>query len=173
MKESASIFRTFLVVLCAGILVSSCEKDKGPTAEEKLVGTWTSGTSTFNATVNNTPMLQYFAGQGVSQADAQMLTNLFNVTMQQTFSGTITFNSDKTYTSTLGGDTDSGTWSLNNDATELTIDSSNDDPVILQVQTLTEEQLRVKWQETGAEDLNEDTVPEQIAVDVDLTFDKQ
>lgn len=173
MKERASIFKTLLIVLFAGILVSSCEKDKGPTPEENLVGTWTTGTSTFNATVNNTPMLQYFTGQGVSQADAQMLTNLFNVTMQQAFTGTITFNSDKTYSSTLGGDTDSGTWSLNDAADELTIDSSVDEPFVLDVQTLTEDQLRVTWQESGSEDLNEDTIPEQINVDVDLTFNKQ
>lgn len=172
MKSKASILRVLTVMIFAGILVTSCEKDKGPTPEEMLSGTWTTADSEFNATVNNTPMVQYFVGQGVSQADAQMLTNLFTITMQQAFEGTITFNSDKTFTSNLGGESDSGTWSLNDDADELTLDSGNGESIVLDVESLTGEQLRLTWQETGTEDLNDDTIPEQITVDVDLTFEK-
>jgi hypothetical protein len=173
MKEKASMLRNLFFVMIAGILITSCEKDKGPTPEENLVGTWTSGTSTFNTTINNQPILQYFTSQGLTEEDAQLLTNVFNSSLQQAFAGTITFNSDKTYTTDLGGEADSGTWSLNEDADELTLDSNDGDPVVLDVETLTEDQLVVSFDETGAQDLNEDLVPENIAVEVSLTFNKQ
>jgi hypothetical protein len=173
MKEKASILRNLFFVVVAGILITSCEKDKGPTPEENLIGTWTSGTSTFNTTINNQPILDYFNAQGLSEADAQLLINAFNSSLQQAFTGTITFNADKTYTTNLGGETDSGTWSLNDDADELTLDSNDGDPVVLDVETLTENQLVVSFDETGSQDLNEDLVPENIAVEVSLTFSKQ
>jgi hypothetical protein len=172
MKDKA-ILRNLFFVVVAGILITSCEKDKGPTPEENLVGTWTSGTSTFNTMINNQPILQYFTSQGLSAEDAQLLTNVFNATLQQAFAGTITFNADKTYNTDLGGEADSGTWSLSDDADELTLDSNNGDPVVLEVNTLTENELVVSFDETGSQDLNEDLVPENIAVEVTLTFNKQ
>ena len=173
MKDTTSIIRKVLLILVTGVILTSCEKDKD-NPEANLTGTWATGTSTFAAKVGDKTITQYFTDvMGLTASDAQLYTNLFNLTMQQSFSGTITLKSDKTYTSNLGGQADSGTWSLSPDSKKLTIDSATDPPIILDVVKLTATELQVRWSESGSEDLNDDNVPEAITVDVDMTFTKQ
>ena len=52
--------------------------------------------------------------------------------------------SDNTYTATLGGEADSGTWSLSSDGKKLTIDSSTEEPMILDVIELTSSRLHLQ-----------------------------
>lgn len=166
-----SLLKYFMVILFAGVFVTACDKDDDEPAD-LLVGTWTAQTANADARVGNQTMADYFVSQGFTVSDAQLLTNLFNVTIQQSFTGTITFIADGTYTSTLGGETDAGTWSLSGDGKQLTIDSSTDETLLLTVDRLTENQLEVSWTETGQEDLNDDTVPETIVVDVKMNLTK-
>ena len=92
--------------------------------------------------------------------------------LKQAFTGTITVKSDKTYTSNLGGSADTGTWSLNADRSEITIDSSTDDPVIYDVLELTSSKLQLHIAESISEDLNGDDIPEIISLTADVTFTK-
>lgn len=165
--------RLFGIILVTGMFFTSCNKDdKDPGSN--LVGNWTTQTSTFNAKVGDKTLNQYFTDvMGLSASDAQLYTNLFNVTLQQNFTGTIQFKSDNTYTSTLGGKSDNGTWNMSSDGKTLTIDPANDDPVTFDVVKLTSNQLQLHVSETGSDDLNGDNTPENITVDVDLTFTKQ
>jgi hypothetical protein len=159
------------IILIAGLLTSSCSKDDKPT--DNIVGTWTTQSSTFTATVGNKTMTQYFTDVlGLSASDAQLYTNLFNVTLQQEFTGTIQVKSDNTYTSTLGGKTETGTWSLSSDGSKLTIDPSTGDPMIFDVVKLTSKELQLHLNDSGTQDLNNDGTPETITVDVNLTFTK-
>lgn len=171
MEKKTLLLKYFMMVLFAGILVTSCDKDDDEPAD-LLVGTWTAQTANADASVGNQTMADYFVGQGFTVSDAQMLTNLFNVTIQQSFTGTITFLADGTYTTTLGGQSDAGTWSLSGDGKQLTIDSNTDETLLLTVDRLTENELEISWTETGEEDLNDDTVPETVVVDVNLTLRK-
>ena len=151
----------------------SCEKDDDEDRENDLIGTWTSGTSTFNTMVGDKTLLQYLIDDmAMTPTDAQLYVSLYTVTLQQAFTGTFTLNSNNTYTANLGGQADSGTWSLNTAGNELTIDSSTDDPMVLTIERLTANELKVHWTETESEDLNDDTIPETIRVDVNLTFTK-
>jgi hypothetical protein len=80
--------------------------------------------------------------------------------------------SDNTYTATLGGEPDDGTWSLSSDGKKLTIDSSTEAPMILDVIELTSSKIHLQGTETETEDLNADLIPETIIVTVDITFTK-
>ncbi|HLN56537.1 MAG TPA: DUF4923 family protein [Bacteroidales bacterium] len=171
MKDRISILRNLFVILLTGVLITSCEKDK-PDPADNLVGTWTAESAIVDAKVGGMTMNEYFTGLGYSAADAQLLTNLFNVTVQQNFTGTITFNSDKTYTSTLGNGSDTGTWALSNDSKQLTIDSATDPAIILNIDKLSSDELKVNWNETGQQDLNNDNVAESITANVKMTFTK-
>jgi hypothetical protein len=167
-----SIIRNIMFIIFAGVIISSCEKDEDP--ENDLLGTWTSGAATFNATVNDMPMTQYFTDSlGLTSEDAQVYYNLFNLTLQQSFNGTLTFNADNTYVSNLGGQTDTGTWSMNADGTKLTLDSVTDPPFVLDVVRLTRNELEVNWTETGMEDINDDNIPETIKIEGNMKFTKQ
>lgn len=172
MEKKMSLLKYFMMILFAGVLVTSCDKDDDDEPADLLVGTWTAQSADAEARVGNQPMADYFVSQGFTVSDAQLLTNLFNVTIQQSFTGTITFIADGTYTSTLGGESDAGTWSLSADGKQLTIDSNTDNTLLLNVDRLTGNELVVSWTETGEEDLNDDTVPETIVVDVTMNLTK-
>ncbi len=171
MKANFSILKNLFAILFVGVLITSCEKDKDDPIDN-LVGTWTAESADADAMIGGKTMTEYFTGLGYTAEEAQLLENLFIITLQQNFTGTITFNSDMTYIANLGGESDSGTWNLSNDNKQLTIDSSTEPPLIFNVQTLTANELRVTWTETGQEDMNDDGVPELITVDVDMTFNK-
>jgi hypothetical protein len=118
-------------------------------------------------------MTQYFIDvMGLSSTEAAQAIALFNTTLQQSFTGTIQMKSDNTYTDTMGGGTDTGTWSLSSDNKKLTIDSSTEAPVILDVIELTSSKLHLKGTETETDDLNGDSTPETIIVNIDLTLTK-
>ncbi|HLN22127.1 MAG TPA: DUF4923 family protein [Bacteroidales bacterium] len=159
-----------MIILFSGILIVSCEKDKDP--DEKIVGTWNTSTGKFDATIDNKPLLQYFTEQGLTATDAQSAVAFFNTAMQQSFAGSITFKSDNTYTSNLGGQNDSGTWSLNSNRDKLTLDPATGDAFVMNVDTLTDNELVLSWIETGKEDINDDNVQETINVNITMRFTK-
>lgn len=173
MKEKSTILRNiFFVLLSAGIVFTSCNKDDEN--KNDLIGTWTFSTATFDAKVGNKPLNQYFIeDMGLSSSDAQLAVSLFNAQLQQNFSGTVVFRSDNTYTSTMGGQSETGTWTLSSGGNQLTLDPATGDATVLDVVTLTSDLLKVHFADTGNDDLNGDNVPETIAVDVNMTFTKQ
>jgi hypothetical protein len=160
------------IILFTGLMFSACNKDN-KNGQDNIVGTWTTQSSNFTATVGGKPITQYFTEtMGLSAADAQLYTNLFNLTLQQSFTGTIQMKSDNTYTSNLGGQNETGTWSLSSDEKKLTIDSSTSDPIVFDVNKLTANEMQLHSQQTGSDDLNGDNTPETIMVDANLTLTK-
>jgi hypothetical protein len=171
MKAKFLNLRNFIPIIITGLILSSCSKDSTPA--DDLVGTWTIQSATFTAMVGNKTLTQYFIDVlALTPAEAQQFTDLFNQQMQQSFTGTFQMKSDNTYTSTMGGTPDTGTWSLSSDNKKLTIDSSTDSPVILDVIQLTSSTLHLQGTETETEDLNDDGTLETITVSIDLTFTK-
>lgn len=171
MKGKFLNLRNFIPVIITGIILSSCHKDATP--EEDIVGTWTMQSSSFTATVNGKSMTQYFIDDlGLTAAEAQQYIAIFNATMQQSFAGSLVMKSDHTYTATLGGEADNGTWSLSSDGKKLTIDSSTEVPMILDVIELTSSKIHLQGTETVMEDLNDDGTNETLVVTIDLTFTK-
>jgi hypothetical protein len=171
MKMKFLNLRNFIPVIITGLILSSCSKDSTPA--EDIVGTWTTESAAFTATIDGKTMTQYFIDElGLTAAEAQQYTALFNAMLQQSFTGTMQIKSDNTYTATLGGEPDDGTWSLSSDGKKLTIDSSTEEPMILDVIELTSSRIHLQGTETETEDLNADAIPETIIVTVDLTFTK-
>ena len=152
-------------------MVLSCSKDSNPA--DDILGTWTVESATFSAIVGTKTLTQFLIDEvGYTEAEAQQFIELFTLKMQQAFSGTIEMKSDNTYSSNIGGEDDSGTWSLISDDTKLVIDSDTDDPMTLDIIELTSSKLRVQGTYFEEEDLNDDEVPETINIDIELTFIK-
>ena len=171
MKVKFLKLRNLIPVIITGLLLSSCSKDSTPA--DDLIGTWTTESATFTAMVGTKTMTQYFIDElDYTPAEAQTFVDLFNTMMQQAFTGTIQMKSDNTYTGTLGGEADTGTWSLSSDGKKLTIDSSTEEPMVLDVIELTSSVLHLQGTETETDDLNDDGTPETITITVDLTFIK-
>ena len=171
MKMKSFFQRSIFLVLLTGLMFSSCKKDS--TKTEDIVGTWTAGTSALSVMVGDKTLTQYFIDvMELSSEEAESYTDLVEAIMMQSFAGTITIKSNGTYTATLGGDADSGTWSLNGDKTELTIVSSVDGPMTFDVVQLTSDKLQIHAIEVTTEDLNGDEIPETMHVDVEINFSK-
>jgi hypothetical protein len=171
MKMKSFFLKSFFIVLVSGLVISSCKKDS--TKTEDIVGTWTAGTSTLSVMVGDKTLTQYFIDEmGLSPEDAESYSDLFEMIIAQSFTGTITVKSDGTYTATLGGGDDSGTWSLNDDETELTIVSGDDGPMTFDVVELTSSKLQIYATEIVSEDLNGDEIPETMTVEITINFSK-
>lgn len=171
MKTKFLSLRNFIPVIITGLILSSCSKDSTPA--DDLVGTWTTQSATLTAMVGSKTLIQYFIDElALTATEAQQFNDLFNQQMQQAFTGTIQMKSDNTYTSTLGGESDTGTWSLSSDNKKLTIDSSTESPQIMDVIQLTSSTLHLRGTDTQTEDLNDDGTPETIIATIDLTLTK-
>jgi hypothetical protein len=171
MKMKILFLRSFFLVLITGLILSSCSKND--TKTDPIVGTWTTGTSTFSVMVGDKTLTQYFVDvMGLSQADAESNAALLETFMKLAFTGTITFKSNNTYTSNLGGTADSGTWSLNTDQTILTLVSSTEGPMVYTVSELTSSKLHVQVSGTTPYDLNSDGTDEILSIDVDIDLTK-
>jgi len=172
MKMKLLNLRNFIPVIITGLILSSCSKD--PTPEEDIIGTWTTESATFTSMVGNKTMTQYLIDEaGLTEAQAQAVMILFNSELQGYFTGTLQIKPDNTYTATLGGEPDNGTWSLSSDGKKLTIDSSTEEPLILDVIELTSSKIHLQGTYTEAQDLNDDDIMETIIVAIDWTFTKQ
>ena len=162
--------RLLFLVFIAGLAITSCKKDSSSTVT-LAGGTWTAGTPTFTAMVGTKTLTQYYTDvMGMNVTQAQQYTAVVNLVFMQAFTGTIQFKSDNTYTSNLGGTSDSGTWSLSADGKKLTINSSTDVPETLDVTVLTSNKLTVSTTGNTYEDLNSDGIDETIAVHVEIPF---
>ena len=170
MKMSYMNTRLFFLVFIAGLAITSCKKDSSSTVT-LAGGTWTAGTPAYTAMVGTKTLTQYYTDvMGMNATQAQQYTAAVNLALMQAFTGTIQFKSDNTYTSNLGGKSDSGTWSLSADGKKLTINSSTSAPEILDVTVLTSSKLSVKLTNSVSEDLNNDGTPETIIINVELPF---
>lgn len=171
MKAKKMIIRNFFYVLFTALILTSCSKDDSPS--DIIVGTWTTGDATFTAMVGTKTLSQYFTeAMGLSATEAQLYTSLFTQGIQQSFAGTIQIKADGTYTASMGGGTDTGTWSLSDDGKKITIDSSTELPVTYDVVELTDNLLHLNISESETEDLNDDGTPETIEMIIDVTFTK-
>jgi hypothetical protein len=169
MKRVSVNIKILCVVLIAGLAVSSCKKDSNTITIEGA--TWTAGTPTFTVMVGTKTLVQYYTDVvGMTAAQAAQYSAIVNAALVQSFTGTIQFKSDHTYTATLGGKADSGTWSLSADGKTLTIDSNTANPVTANITELTSNKLTVAITETESQDLNGDGTPETLTLTVTIPF---
>jgi len=164
--------RIFGVILLSGFVMSSCGKDDDVIEDDaEIAGSWTLASTDLNAMVGNKTLSAYLvedAGYGV--IEAQLAIVVFKRVVEDSFAGDLQLKSDNTYTSNLGGENETGTWSLSSDRKQLTIDPDSDVPSTMEVKELTSGSLKLEGSKTVSEDLNKDAVPETIDVDYILNF---
>jgi hypothetical protein len=123
-------------VFIATLVVISCKKSTSKT--DNLIGTWTAGAPVMTAMVGTKTLTQYYTDvMGLTASQALIYTSAVNVVLLQSFTCTIQFKSDNSYTSTLGGVTETGTWSLSTDGKILTITPKTVPQEIINISQLT------------------------------------
>jgi hypothetical protein len=156
---------------------SSCDKDKDESDKDNtidIIGIWVSGPATYNAKVGNETLSDYFINElGMSVWDAWDAFDNFMYTFKQDvgYSGSIKFTANH-YESELSKETDSGTWSINSDSTELTLNSSSAGPTKMEVLNMSSDKMRLKILKSVSEDLNLDQNADTIDVEALVDFSK-
>lgn len=161
-----------VLVLVTGLIFASCSKESNP--EEDILGTWTVEDVDFEATIGTKSLLQYYMDEfGMTEPQALAVMAAFDAALSEQFTGTIEIMADNTYTATMGDESDTGTWSLSSDYKTLTLDSDTDETIVLDIISLTSAKAVMGMEEEISEDLNDDDVPEDISVTVEMSLEKQ
>lgn len=172
MKMKITFLKGIILVLFTGLVFASCSKESNP--EEDILGTWTVEGVDFEATVGTKSLLQYFMDEfSMTEPQAQVVMAAFGAALSQQFTGTIEIRADNTYSATMGDDSDTGTWSLSSDYKKLTLDSDSDETVVLDIISLTSAKAVMGLADEISADLNEDDLPEDVSVTIEMTLEKQ
>jgi len=174
MKTNSTGLKIKSIVLITGLMIlSSCSKKTAPTPTENLLGTWNIEPTTFTMTVGTVPIMEWLTNvKGMSQVDANSLYSAINTSVQQFFTGTIQFNSDNTFSTTIQGiGTNTGTFALTIDGKTLTL-SANGASETFDLLMLTSSKLQFHKVVAGSEDLNNDGIPDSYSMDCLLTLIK-
>lgn len=174
MKKEIGSLKGIVLVLIAGLMLSSCsKKDSDSDPAGNLNGRWVFSDAIFTSKVGTKSLTQYLTDEiGLSEAQAQQFMLLFNAQVKQAFMGDINLKSNGTYTSTLGGTPDSGTWSVSKGNDKLTLTSDAEGPTIFDILELTASKLVIKGTEVFDYDLDGDYDDETVTVTVELTLTK-
>ena len=168
--------RNFIWIFITGVvLISGCNNDE-PEDQAKLdlIGTWTATEVSVGITVNGTPLLQWIQDAlDLSDTEAQGFAELFIQELASSLSGTATFNADNSYSLQLGNDpVENGTWLLSNNNQILILTQSNNETSELEVITLNATTLKLGFEETETDDLDDDGTDDELVLNLSLTFEK-
>ncbi|WP_373522916.1 lipocalin-like domain-containing protein [Aquiflexum sp.] len=167
----------FLFIICIAAsmaFLSSCGKDDDGPAGSPIVGTWTYNAANLTITVNNQPLTTFLVSTGEYTAaeaaafEAFIKTTILNET---DLSGSITFNADGTYRAVDGSDVETGTYTLTNNDTRLSL-TSDGDTQIVEVKELTNNRMVLKFSEEEPVDIDDDGVDENVKFDFEFNFVK-
>ena len=140
------------------LLIAGCSDDGDElTPEQKLVGTWTFTDNEIDTFVGTQSLTDFIIDLlDLTPLEAAAVVAIYENELSSALVGTITFNSDKTYSSTIGGDPDTGTWELSANGSTLTLDKGTSDEIVLTVNSLSSTNLNITYEQTLTEDLDDE-----------------
>jgi hypothetical protein len=166
----------FIVCLIASIsFITSCSKDDDGPAGSPIVGTWTYNKVDLNFTVNNQPFTTFLVSTGEFTAPEAAAYEAFFKTLilnEVDLAGSsATFNADGTCRFVDGGTTETGTYVLSNNNTELSV-TIDGDTQVFQVKELTNNRMVLSFSEEELVDLDDNGVDETLKIAFDFTLIK-
>ncbi len=159
--------KTFLILL----LFLSCHKEKDNPGNY-LIGTWAISSRTVSATVYGKTVEQYLIEEGYGQVTAGEISNSFYNSLVELYSGTTEFKPDSTFTGTIFGIQETGTWSMNSERDKMTLTGSISGRILVIVLGLNTQNLHVTFTKTFSDDIDNDGTPENAWINVDENLSK-
>jgi len=154
-------------------LVFACSKDEEGGAEADLAGAWTYESATVDLKINGVSFIDYYKDELEATEEEAAEAEEFFAEAFNFFEGLkITFKSDRTYTTNFDGVEDSGTWSLNSDASILTLDAGTAESSAMKVYTLTSSKFTFGMDEEEMEDMDSDGVDETLSIAIKVNMKK-
>ena len=173
MKNNFNIFFLIGIISSNSLLFSCGREDENPMIDP-IVGTWTYSSFEYDANINGQNYISYLTeNYGIGALEAQLLANAYFLQEleDRLESLRITFNSDGTYVLREGSNEESGTYSLQNNNSQLTLISDSETNVY-EVTELTDNTLNLSFTEEELEDFDDDGEDENIEFNVLVNFTK-
>ena len=165
-----------LGVLSVFISYSGCNSDDdGDPVINPLIGIWTISDVNLVTEFGDMSVKEFLMEVGgLSDLDATGYTILFESLLESTFNGIIEFKDDNTYKSNIAGEMEEGTWRLNSDGDELTLNSGTSDETVVNVITLTENTLKLSLNTSELANIDDESlIPDlDISIAVEMTLTK-
>lgn len=159
-----------MAVLFLFVAACSNDDDSGAATSELLIGTWTTSAVDIDATVGSQTLVDYLVDEvGLTPAEAASQQALFLDSLEPEVSGSLTFNAYNTYTSSFGGGSDSGTWSLSGDGETLTLFEGTDD-IVVDVQSISPTNFVASLGDSFFVDIDDDPATPDVEVNVVATI---
>lgn len=172
MKKFSTLFFS-LVVMVLLVGFTGCNKDddddgNGLSTSELLIGTWTVSDFDLTFTVGDKSLIDYLIEEeGLTPEEAAELNAVFEAFLESEVTGTITFNSDKTYVTNFGEGSSSGTWSLSADEKTLTLVEEGEN-IIITINSISSNTWLATISETSAEDLDDDPLTPDVMLTIEI-----
>ena len=168
---SPAIYILFCWIL---FMFVSCNKDdEDPLPADQILGKWTISSASMELIFDNKNLVQYLIDEvGLSQSEATAFDNLMQDALLEFFVGTIDFKQDHTYIINMGGEMDSGTWSLSNDGKSLMLDEGTPDETAATIVSMDSSTLKIEMSQHAEEDIDEDGMTEQLVMKISMTLNK-
>jgi hypothetical protein len=165
-----------LGVLSVFISYTGCNSDDdGDPVINPLIGIWTISDVNLVTELGDMSVKEFLMEVGgLSDLDATGYTILFESLLESTFNGTIEFKDDNTYKSNIAGEMEEGTWRLNSDGDELTLNSGTSDETVVNIITLTENTLKLSLNTSELANIDDESlIPDlDISIAVEMTLTK-
>jgi hypothetical protein len=154
-------------------LLMSCGNDEDENPQQDLiVGTWNYSSFDYDATINGQNFITFLVENfGISETEAGIFANVF-LENADLVPSSITFNADGTYVLRDGSSEETGTYSLQNNESQLTLAPEDGDPIIFAVSELTNNTLTLESSQEEMQDINSDGVDEDIEIFFQISFVK-
>lgn len=168
-----------LVILALLVSMSalwSCGSDDDEDAVSRIVGTWTYQNADIDFTIDGQTAQAYFTSIGLDATLAAIAAATVEAEatagFEEDFAGTtITFNADGTYTANTSDGAESGTYTLNSNETQVSVNTDGD-VIVFDIKQLTSSRLTLSFSESSVESIDEDSGDATINVTIDLNFTK-
>lgn len=166
MKKTIFKQSRFLALIFV-LITWACSNDDDTveiTTAEKLIGTWTTTDVNVDASVGGQSITDYLVNDvGLSPTEAAAQNAIFEGLLVAELTGSLTFNSDNTYTTNFGGSASDGTWSLSPDEKTLTL-VDGAETVVVTIVSITGSLLNASITDTINEDLDNDPGTQEVAI---------
>ena len=155
MVRNTRILYSYLFAMA--LVFAACKDEESLTVEQALVGTWTISQANIEMSVGALSLSDYLVNElDFTPAEASALVSSIETELLTELSGSITFNSDDTYTSNIGGNPDSGTWDYSAFYEVILLDPGTSDAFELSILSIAKSNLVINLLQLLKRDLDDD-----------------
>lgn len=167
MKNSIRFIGLFLIFP----FLISCEEEDPEGTSASLAGDWVYESAAIEVQIDGKDFVQYYIDElNITASQAEEIEDLLKEGSNVFENIMLSFDAGGTYAAAFEGDSNNGTWSLNDAGTELLLDAGTTEETILEVLTLSDSKFIFGISEEETDDVDGDNVNETITISLQISM---